>query len=53
MFYQLFFSAQVKQCAIINYDHAIYELPHKLPKDLRLKISENQEISGTSQNFIE
>ena len=34
MFYQIFLSPQVKQCAIITYKHGIYELPN----DLRLKI---------------
>ena len=33
--------------------HDIYELPHKLPNDLRLRILGNYEISGKSQNFIE
>ena len=36
MFYQVFFSPQVKRCAIITYKHGIYELPHELRKDLRL-----------------
>ena len=30
----------------------MYELPHKLPNDLRLKIG-NYEISGKCLNFIE
>ena len=38
MFYQIF---PVKQCAIITYKHGIYQLPHELPKDLKLKILEN------------
>ena len=38
MFYQTFLSPQVKQCAIITYKHGIYELPYKLPNDLRLSI---------------
>ena len=38
MFYQFFLSPQVKWCAIITYKHGIYELPHKLPKELRLRI---------------
>ena len=29
MFYQIFFSPQVKRCAIINYKHGIYMLPHE------------------------
>ena len=35
MFYQIFLSPQVKRCAIITYEHGIYELPHELPNDLR------------------
>ena len=35
MFYQIFLSQQVKQFAIITFKHSIYELPHKLPNDLR------------------
>ena len=34
MFYEIFLSTQVKQCAIITCKHGIYELPHQLPKDL-------------------
>ena len=34
MLYQIFFSPQVKRCAIITYKHGIYELPHELPNDL-------------------
>ena len=41
MFYQIFLSPQVKRCAIITYKHDIYELPHELPKDLRLRILGN------------
>ena len=37
MFYQIFFSPQVKQWGIITYKHGIYELLHELPNDLRLK----------------
>ena len=33
--YQIFFSPQVKRSMIINNKHFIYELPHKLPNDLR------------------
>ena len=32
----IFFSPQVKRCAIISYKHGIYELLHELPKDLHL-----------------
>ena len=34
-------SSQVKRCAIITYKHDLYELPHELPNDLRLRILEN------------
>ena len=37
-FYQTFLSPQVKQWAIITYKHGIYQLPHKLPNDLTLRI---------------
>ena len=41
MFYQVLLSPQVKQRMIINYKHGIYELPHELPNDLRLRILGN------------
>ena len=41
MFYQIFFSSQVKRCAIITCKHGIYELPHELPNELRLEILGN------------
>ena len=37
MFYQIFLSPQVKRWAIITYKHGIYEFPHELPNDLRLR----------------
>ena len=37
MFYQIFLSPLVKRWVIITYKHGTYELPHKLPTDLRLK----------------
>ena len=54
MFYELFLSPQVKRCAIITYKHDIYdiyEFPHELPNDLRLRIlgiRKNQESFKTS-----
>ena len=39
--YQILFSQQVKGSVIINNKHSIYELPHELPSDLRLRILEN------------
>ena len=41
MFWQIFLSQQVKRWAIITYKHGIYELPHELPNDLRLRILGN------------
>ena len=41
MFEEIFVSPQVKQCMIITYKHGIYELPHKLPNDLRYRILGN------------
>ena len=29
MFYQVFFSPQVKRCGIITYKHGTYDLPHE------------------------
>ena len=36
IFYQIFFSPQVKRSVIISNKHGIYALPHKLPHDLRI-----------------
>ena len=41
MFYQIFFSPQVKQWSIITYKHGIYDLSYELRKDLRPKILGN------------
>ena len=53
LFYQIFLSPKVIRCAIITYKQGIYELPHELPNELRLRILENQEISGKCLNFIQ
>ena len=53
MFYQIILSQQVKRWAIITYKHGMYELPHELLNDLRLRILGNEEISGKCLNFIE
>ena len=39
--YQIFFSPQVKQSVIISNKHGIYEFPHELPNNLRLRILGN------------
>ena len=41
MFYEIFLSLQEKKCAIITYKHGIYDLPDKLPKDLKHKVLGN------------
>ena len=41
MFYKIFISPQVNRWAIITYKYGVYELPHVLPNDLRLRILEN------------
>ena len=41
MFSQILLSPQVKRWAIITYKHRIYELPHELSNDLRLRILGN------------
>ena len=51
MFYQIFISLQVKQST--SNKQGVYELHHKLPKNLRLKILGNKEKSGKSQNLLE
>ena len=51
--YPIFCSVQVKRSVIISNKDGIYELPHKFPNDLRLRILGNQERPGKSQNFIE
>ena len=53
MFHQIFLSPKVKLCAIINHKNSIYDLPHELSNDLRLRMLENWEISGNYLNFIE
>ena len=41
MFNQIFLSPEVKRCAIITYKQGIYEFPHELPNDLRLRKLDN------------
>ena len=41
MFYQIFFSERVEQIEISTYKHGIYELPHELSNELRLRILGN------------
>ena len=53
MFYQILLSPQVKGWVIITYKNGIYELPHQLPNNLRLRMLGNEEISGKCLNFTE
>ena len=39
-----FFSPKVKPFTSITYEHGIYELPHELRNDLRLRMLGNEEI---------
>ena len=41
LFYQIFFSPQVKRIVITSNKHGMCELPHDLPNNLRLRILEN------------
>ena len=44
MFYQIFFSLEVKQCAIIAYEHSIYKLPQELLNHLILEVSKTHRL---------
>ena len=37
-FLDVFLSPQMQRWEVITYKHGIYQLPHELPKDLRLRI---------------
>ena len=50
MFYQIFFSPQVKQIVIISNKHSMYKLNHELLKDLRLK--NHQAFSSINKALI-
>ena len=51
IFYPIFFSPQMKRCAIIAYKHRIYELPQELSNVLTLRILGNLDILGKCLNF--
>ena len=60
MLYQIFFPPQVKRIAIISNKHGMYEFPHELPNDLRLKaelnrsqnLQKKKKICWMSQNRV-
>ena len=47
----IFFSLKVERGLIISNEHGIYELPHELPNDLKLKILGNEERLEELQNL--
>ena len=58
MFYQIFFSPQVKRLAIITYKDGIYELPHDLPHEFIKSaqpppIRQNESPVNTSRKTFE
>ena len=53
MFYQIFLSLQVRQSTVISNKQGVYELPHELPNNVRLRIFINKEKSGKSGNKLE
>ena len=53
MFYQIFLSPQVKRNASFSNKQSLYELPHKVPSSLRLRILGNEAKSEKSQNLLE
>ena len=56
MSYEIFLFLQVKGSTIISYKHGIYELPHELWKDLRLRILGKTKLicwsAGPNQIYI-
>ena len=52
MFDKIFVSPKAKRIENISMKHRIYELPHELMNDLRLKTLGNKQVSRRSQNFM-
>ena len=48
---QIRLTSKTKRVSSIS--NLVYELPHELPNDLRLRILGNKEILGKSQNWVE
>ena len=46
-------SVQVKQNVISSIAKVVYDLPHELPKELRLRILGNKEMLGKSQIWVQ
>ena len=47
------FTASEKRSAIVSNKQGVYELPHELPNDIRLRILGNKKKSGESPNLLE
>ena len=50
MFYQIFFSLKVRRSTIIGNKYGIYQLPHELPNDLRLRTKGHEKLK-TGKNY--
>ena len=50
---EIFWSQQKKGIVVISNKHGIYELPNKLPNDLRLRTLRNWKMSRRSECIIE
>ena len=51
MFQQIFLSPKVKRCTIITYKHGMFELPHELPNDIRLrKLGNTRKVPQLHEN---
>ena len=44
---------QVRRCAIITYKNSLYEFPHELPKDLKLRKLGNIRKVSTHNRMID
>ena len=53
MFYYRTDEPQAKRNVIFSISNLVYELPHELPSNLRLRILGNNEILGKSQICME
>ena len=51
MFDKIFVSPEVKRIVIISNKHGIYELPHELPNDLRVRTISQKNYSLPEPGF--
>ena len=52
-FHQIFLSPKIKRCMNITYKYGIYQLPHELLNDLRIRILKKTEKSENGLKLIE